>query len=422
MRSGGIGIDHALLEEEPEEGAGRGDLAREARLRVRQAAQLEPEVLDVAFGDARPTDAVVRSAEDGLHLREVAPVCGDGVGGERALRAQMAEEPLDLLVGFSARRFPRFGYSRTSSVPPVPVLVCWDRPPQTRRRSLQAPSGRGGDRMTAPFDPVLTWVGSGHDGGHARGRRPLPARGGGGSPRASGRSTPSVLAAVFRRHPRALGYCTWPITGTSTGTRRWRALYLWEGGLSLWGGVIGGLAAGLVRAKRCGLSVPRTADAVVVPGLVGLGDRTGGGICSPVRRVAAESSPSVGARLRETRMLRRSRGGAGRGTPVPFYEIVLDMAIAAFVLSVGAPSADGGPVMPVALGAWAVGRFVIGLVRMEPDRLGLQQTQVGGAHRDRVRRSLGVGFAAAALLRGGRRRPRQGRDGARWAAGRMRCT
>ncbi|MCL4294454.1 MAG: prolipoprotein diacylglyceryl transferase [Anaerolineae bacterium] len=46
-----------------------------------------------------------------------------------------------------------------------------------------------------------------------------------------------------------------------------RALYLWEGGLAIWGGVIGGLIAGIILARQRRWRLPRLLDAVA-PGLV----------------------------------------------------------------------------------------------------------------------------------------------------------
>jgi phosphatidylglycerol:prolipoprotein diacylglycerol transferase len=46
-----------------------------------------------------------------------------------------------------------------------------------------------------------------------------------------------------------------------------RALYVWEGGLAIWGGVVGGLIAVAVLAWRRGWKLPRLVDALA-PGLV----------------------------------------------------------------------------------------------------------------------------------------------------------
>ncbi|HXV41669.1 MAG TPA: prolipoprotein diacylglyceryl transferase, partial [Anaerolineae bacterium] len=46
-----------------------------------------------------------------------------------------------------------------------------------------------------------------------------------------------------------------------------RALYIWEGGLAIWGGVLGGLIAGIILARRRGWRLPCLMDAVA-PGLV----------------------------------------------------------------------------------------------------------------------------------------------------------
>lgn len=46
-----------------------------------------------------------------------------------------------------------------------------------------------------------------------------------------------------------------------------RALYVWEGGLAIWGGIVGGLIAVVVLARRRGWQLSRLLDAVA-PGLV----------------------------------------------------------------------------------------------------------------------------------------------------------
>lgn len=150
-----------------------------------------------------------------------------------------------------------------------------------------------------------------------------------------------------------------------------RALYLWEGGLSLWGGVLCGLASGLARAKRCGLSVPRTADAAAAPGLAGLAVGRVGDLLAGERPAEASSLPWA---LRYANEDAPAFAGGAGVHPVPLYEIALDMAIAAFVLRYSSRLPPGA-VMAAALGAWAAGRFLIGFVRVEPERLGLQQTQ-----------------------------------------------
>jgi prolipoprotein diacylglyceryl transferase len=46
-----------------------------------------------------------------------------------------------------------------------------------------------------------------------------------------------------------------------------RALYIWEGGLAIWGGVVGGLIAAVILARSRGWRISRLLDAVA-PGLV----------------------------------------------------------------------------------------------------------------------------------------------------------
>ena len=147
--------------------------------------------------------------------------------------------------------------------------------------------------------------------------------------------------------------------------------YLWEGGYSLWGGVLGGLTAGLWKAGREGLDRVPVADAAVVPGLVGLAiGRLGGffGGDPP----AAESSLPWAVVYDNPGSFAFAEGAAVH--PIALYEMLLSIAVALVILRWGRRLPEGAA-MPLTLAAWGAGRFVIAFVRLDPTMLGLQQTQ-----------------------------------------------
>ncbi len=156
-------------------------------------------------------------------------------------------------------------------------------------------------------------------------------------------------------------------------------LYLWNGGLSLWGGVIGGLAAGLWRARMAGLWRARmaglrpaeTADAAALPGLVGLAVGWTGSIVGGDPAASASSLPWAVVYAHPA-SIAFADGAASH--PVAAYETLLAGALALAVWRWGR-RAPAGMLTPLALAAWGAGRFLIGFVRLDPAWLGLQQTQ-----------------------------------------------
>lgn len=150
-----------------------------------------------------------------------------------------------------------------------------------------------------------------------------------------------------------------------------QTFYLWNGGLSLWGAVLGGLAAGLWRASKAGLAPAETADAAALPGLIGIvvgwtgsvvaGDPAGAATSLPWAVVYAHpGSPAFAA--------------GAPAHPAAVYELLLTAAVALGVLVWG-QRAPKGMRVPLALAAWGAGRFLIAFVRLDPSWLGLQQTQ-----------------------------------------------
>ena len=149
------------------------------------------------------------------------------------------------------------------------------------------------------------------------------------------------------------------------------AVYLWNGGLSLWGGVLGGLLGGLALARQRGLEVARVADAAAAPALIGLVVGRLGDFLAGSRAAEASSLPWAVAYTNESATA-FADGAAVH--PVAMYELLLDALIAAAIWR-WRHAAPRGALLPVALAAWAAGRFVIAFVRVDPERLGMQQAQ-----------------------------------------------
>lgn len=152
-----------------------------------------------------------------------------------------------------------------------------------------------------------------------------------------------------------------------------QALYLWNGGLSLWGGALGGLAGALWSIRCHGLPAHQTLAAATMPALVGLAIGRAGDFLAGERAATATSASAPWAVVYANEGAEAHAGGAGVH-PVALYELLLDLAIAGALTAWGRRLPERA-VMPVALAAWAAGRFLIAFVRLDPAHLGLQQTQ-----------------------------------------------
>ena len=150
-----------------------------------------------------------------------------------------------------------------------------------------------------------------------------------------------------------------------------QAFYFWNGGLSLWGGALVGLAVGLWRTGRSGLSAARVADAAVVPALIGLAIGRCGDLLAGERAASGSSLPWAVVYANDGA---EAFADGSSVHPVALYEMLLDLAIAAAVARWRHRLPEGA-LMPAALAAWALGRFLIAFVRLDPAHLGLQQTQ-----------------------------------------------
>jgi phosphatidylglycerol:prolipoprotein diacylglycerol transferase len=135
-----------------------------------------------------------------------------------------------------------------------------------------------------------------------------------------------------------------------------RALYIWEGGLAIWGGVIGGLAALALFAWRRALSLAVLLD-TAVPGLV-LGQAIG-------RIACVITGDAVGKPTTGPFGLAYSNPGAMVPqlgvyyAPTPIYEIIMNLTIFAVVWRLRKRSLPDGALFLIYLVLYSVGRFVI---------------------------------------------------------------
>lgn len=167
------------------------------------------------------------------------------------------------------------------------------------------------------------------------------------------------------------------------------ALKVWHGGMTLYGGILGGAAAGVVAARRRGLPVPRLADFAAPALAIGIalgrasdliiGDHLGKPTGMPwgfryVGTNPAGEAPPLGAIVH----------------PVALYDLVLVSALfALLVVFLRSPRAAGSAALVFA--AWySAERLLLDFFRTDPIRaLGLTGTQLA---------SIGVLLAVGVVL------------------------
>ncbi len=173
-----------------------------------------------------------------------------------------------------------------------------------------------------------------------------------------------------------------------------RAFYVWEGGLALWGAVLAGSAGAVWHARRRGASVGRFADALAVAGLAGMAVGRAGDFIAGATPGALTSLP-WGVVYAHPRSEAFAAGAAVH--PVALYELCLDLGVLGLLLwglsLRRAPQADGGPIgwrghfaaalralpdgagLVAAVSLYGAGRFLISFARTDPTHLGLQEAQ-----------------------------------------------
>jgi phosphatidylglycerol:prolipoprotein diacylglycerol transferase len=153
-----------------------------------------------------------------------------------------------------------------------------------------------------------------------------------------------------------------------------RALYIWEGGLAIWGGVFGGLIAVTIFAWRRGWRLARLLDAGA-PGLV-LGQAIGRFAC--IITGDAIGKPTDGpfgfAYTRPGAMVPRL---GVYYIPTPVYEIIMNLIIFAVVWWLRNRKLPEGGLFLVYLVLYSVGRFVVTFwSSCQVVALGLNQAQL----------------------------------------------
>jgi phosphatidylglycerol---prolipoprotein diacylglyceryl transferase len=169
-----------------------------------------------------------------------------------------------------------------------------------------------------------------------------------------------------------------------------RALYVWEGGLAIWGGVAGGLMAAALLARRRGWQLPRLLDAVA-PGLV---------LAQAIGRVAciitgdAMGQPTNGpfgfAYTSPNAMVPQL---GVYYTPMPVYEIIANLAIFAVLWRLRRRNLPDGMLFLVYLALYSLMRFLMAFTSSyQIIAFGLTQSQLVAI--------LGLTVALPLIIRG----------------------
>ncbi|HEX9596476.1 MAG TPA: prolipoprotein diacylglyceryl transferase [Anaerolineales bacterium] len=153
-----------------------------------------------------------------------------------------------------------------------------------------------------------------------------------------------------------------------------RALYIWEGGLAIWGGVIGGLIAVSFLAWRRGWQFPRLLDAIA-PGLV---------LAQAIGRVAciitgdAMGKPTTGpfgfAYTSPNAMVPQL---GVYYTPMPVYEIIANLGLFALLWRLRQKNWPDGLLFLVYLALYSAERFLLAFTSSyQIIAFGLTQSQI----------------------------------------------
>lgn len=182
----------------------------------------------------------------------------------------------------------------------------------------------------------------------------------------------------------------WSLLGGLAGARlfhvvdRWdlyagdplRILYIWEGGLAIYGGLIGGVLTGLLYAWWVGLPAWRMADAAA-PGLI-LGQALGRFACIPNGDAygAPTDVPWAFVYTNPATMVPDDLLGMPLH-PYPVYEMIFDLALLGLLWRLRSVYKMDGLLFLTYAGLYAAGRFLLTFFRMEQVWfLGLQEAQI----------------------------------------------
>ena len=186
------------------------------------------------------------------------------------------------------------------------------------------------------------------------------------------------------------GMVLWVVIGGLIGARlfhvvdRWdlyaaqpiHALFLWEGGLAVYGGFAGGLLSGLAYALWYRLPVWKLADAAA-PGMI-LGQAVGRLACIPNGDAygAPTNLPWGFIYTNPQSMVPRELLGVPT-QPYALYEMLFDLMVLALLWRLRKVFKSDGPLFLTAMALYALGRFFLTFVRLEKIWFwGLQEAQV----------------------------------------------
>jgi len=140
------------------------------------------------------------------------------------------------------------------------------------------------------------------------------------------------------------------------------AIKFWEGGVSIFGAILGGTLAGVVCAKLRGISVGRLAD-VVAPGLI-LAQAVGRIGCT-INGDAYGTATSLpwGVSYTHPDAASNTEPAPYIGHPVPVYEIIWDLMIFAVIWKLRGRIRPEGSLFLVYLSLYSLGRFFFSFLR-----------------------------------------------------------
>jgi len=153
-----------------------------------------------------------------------------------------------------------------------------------------------------------------------------------------------------------------------------RAFYIWEGGLAIWGGVVGGLIAAVIFARTQHWKLPRFLDALV-PGVV-LGQAVGRLACVITGdSIGKVTSGPFGFAYTSPNAMVPQLGVYY--TPTPVYEIFMNLAIFALLWNLRKKNLPDGILTLIYLLTYAVIRFFIAFTSAyKIIAFGLNQAQI----------------------------------------------
>jgi phosphatidylglycerol:prolipoprotein diacylglycerol transferase len=135
-----------------------------------------------------------------------------------------------------------------------------------------------------------------------------------------------------------------------------RALYVWEGGLAIWGGIIGGLIAVAILARQNGWKLSRLLDALV-PGVV-LAQAIGRVACIITGdSVGKVTTGPFGFAYNSPNAMVPQLGVYY--TPTPVYEILMNLSIFAIVWNLRKKNLPDGVLTLIYLALYSFFRFFI---------------------------------------------------------------